>query len=282
MAYQVRDVLDAMALDAGGRLAVLRVDGGAAVNDALLQFQADILGVPVERPQVTETTALGAAFLAGLATGVWSSTDEVAATWGLDRRFEPAMERRERARLLARWRRAVERARGWAGPDELRTLAASGQPRPAARDFRTDVRPGTKAASLAPAQDRCPPSTPRPSDRRCAPRRSTSDGRTWPTLAVAVGRRREAGHPGCPGARRRIRGAASVPKPTTWPAARWSHGVRPRDGSSGPGQRSSDDQGRGPGSGSKSGARQTTSPSSTVGQRPQGRQPRCETESAAG
>ena len=83
-----------MTLDAGGGLAVLRVDGGAAVNDALLQFQADILDVPVERPQVTETTALGAAFLAGLATGVWSSTEEIAATWQLERRFEPAMERR--------------------------------------------------------------------------------------------------------------------------------------------------------------------------------------------
>ena len=103
-----------MTLDAGGGLAVLRVDGGAAVNDALLQFQADILDVPVERPQVTETTALGAAFLAGLATGVWSSTEEIAATWQLERRFEPAMERAERERLLGRWRRAVERARGWA------------------------------------------------------------------------------------------------------------------------------------------------------------------------
>ncbi len=114
MAYQVADVLDSMALDAGGRLEVLRVDGGAAVNDALLQFQADVLDVPVERPRVTETTALGAAFLAGLATGVWSSTDEIAATWQLERRFEPAMEAAERSRLLERWRRAVERTKGWA------------------------------------------------------------------------------------------------------------------------------------------------------------------------
>ena len=114
MAYQVADVLGSMGLDAGKPVEVLRVDGGAAVNDALLAFQADILGVPVERPVVTETTALGAAFLAGLATGVWSSTEELAATWRLDRRFEPRMSEPERARLLARWRRAVERSRGWA------------------------------------------------------------------------------------------------------------------------------------------------------------------------
>jgi len=114
MAYQVADVLDSMALDAGAGVGALRVDGGAAVNDALLQFQADVLRVPVERPQVTETTALGAAFLAGLSTGVWSSTDELAATWRLDRRFEPQMASAERDRLVGRWRHAVERARGWA------------------------------------------------------------------------------------------------------------------------------------------------------------------------
>jgi glycerol kinase len=114
MAYQVADVLEAMALDAGAGLGALRVDGGAAVNDDLLQFQADILQVPVERPRVTETTALGAAFLAGLSTGVWSGTAEIAATWTLDRRFEPRMDRAERERLVRRWRRGVERARGWA------------------------------------------------------------------------------------------------------------------------------------------------------------------------
>jgi glycerol kinase len=114
MAYQVEDVLDSMARDYGGSLGALRVDGGAAVNDALLQFQADILRVPVERPVVTETTALGAAFLAGLATGFWSSTDEVAATWQLDRRFEPRMDQAERDRLVERWHHAVDRARGWA------------------------------------------------------------------------------------------------------------------------------------------------------------------------
>jgi glycerol kinase len=114
MAYQVADVLGSMALDAGGGVEVLRADGGAAVNDALLQFQADVLDVPVERPRVTETTALGAAFLAGLATGFWSSTEELAATWQLDRRFEPAMTATERERLLTRWQRAVERTKGWA------------------------------------------------------------------------------------------------------------------------------------------------------------------------
>ncbi len=113
MAYQVADVLEAMALDAAAELGALRVDGGAAVNDALLQFQADILRVPVERPRVTETTALGAAFLAGLGTGLWSSTDEVAATWQLDRRFEPQMAQAERDRYVERWKRGVERARGW-------------------------------------------------------------------------------------------------------------------------------------------------------------------------
>jgi glycerol kinase len=110
----VADVLEAMALDVDGGIEALRVDGGAAVNDALLQFQADILRVPVERPRVTETTALGAAFLAGLATGVWASSEEVAATWQLERRFEPTMDQADRDRLVERWRGAVERARGWA------------------------------------------------------------------------------------------------------------------------------------------------------------------------
>jgi glycerol kinase len=114
MAYQVGDVIESMTLDANEAVDALRVDGGAAVNDGLLQFQADILGVPVERPRVTETTALGAAFLAGLATGFWSSTEELAATWRLDRRFEPAMDRAQRERLVQRWRSAVERTRGWA------------------------------------------------------------------------------------------------------------------------------------------------------------------------
>jgi glycerol kinase len=95
-------------------LAGLRVDGGMVVNDWAMQFLADVLGLPVERPVVTETTALGAAFLAGLAAGVWSGLDELAATWRLDRRFEPAMDEGERRHLVDGWRRAVDRARGWA------------------------------------------------------------------------------------------------------------------------------------------------------------------------
>jgi glycerol kinase len=114
IAFQVADVLDAMAADAGSGLRALRVDGGAAANDLLLQLQADLLGVPVERPVVAETTALGAAYLAGLAVGHWSGLDDVAANWVLDRRFESSMSEDRRAALLHGWHRAVERSRGWA------------------------------------------------------------------------------------------------------------------------------------------------------------------------
>jgi glycerol kinase len=114
--FQVADVLEAMAADAGERVGVLRVDGGAAGNDLLLQLQADILGVPVERPVVAETTALGAAYLAGLAVGYWSGLDEVEANWALDRRFEPAMSDDRRRSLLHGWHRAVERSRAWIEP----------------------------------------------------------------------------------------------------------------------------------------------------------------------
>ena len=114
IAYQVADVVEAMDADRGGPLTELRVDGGAARNDDLLGFQADILGVPVERPRNTETTAWGAASLAGLATGFWGSLDELAAIRAVDRRFEPAMSTDRRERLLAGWHRAVERSRDWA------------------------------------------------------------------------------------------------------------------------------------------------------------------------
>jgi len=114
MAYQTVDVVRAMSADAGLEVAELRVDGGAAANDLLCRFQADVLGVPVVRPRITETTVLGAAFLAGLGAGVWSSLDEVAGVWQLDRRFEPRMDDAERARLLAGWHEAVTRSRGWA------------------------------------------------------------------------------------------------------------------------------------------------------------------------
>src|SRR5688572_285609 len=113
IAYQSADVLEAMQKDAGERLSELRVDGGAAANDLLMQFQADILGVPVVRPQVLETTALGAAYLAGLYTGVWSSQEEIAAQWRMDRRFEPTMARAEADALLSRWREAVSRSLRW-------------------------------------------------------------------------------------------------------------------------------------------------------------------------
>jgi glycerol kinase len=113
IAYQTADVLDAMQKDASIALSELRVDGGAARNDLLMQFQADMLGVPVVRPQVTETTALGAAFLAGLATGFWSSVDEIASLWQIDRRFEPQMAHAQREQLLHRWHHAVDCSRGW-------------------------------------------------------------------------------------------------------------------------------------------------------------------------
>jgi glycerol kinase len=113
IAYQVDDLLDAVSRDSGITVGELRVDGGAAANDALLQFQADLLGVAVVRPAVTETTALGAAYLAGLAVGFWASPAEIAGQWRVDRRFEPAMARADADRLRERWREAVSRSRGW-------------------------------------------------------------------------------------------------------------------------------------------------------------------------
>ncbi len=114
IALQSADVLAAMQKDAQQPITQLRVDGGAARNDLLMQMQADLSGVPVVRPRVTETTALGAAYLAGLATGVWASQEEIAALWQVDRRFEPAIDEDARAERLTRWQRAVQRAREWA------------------------------------------------------------------------------------------------------------------------------------------------------------------------
>ncbi|HSK80565.1 MAG TPA: glycerol kinase GlpK, partial [Thermoanaerobaculia bacterium] len=113
IAFQVADVLSAMAADAGVPVAEVRVDGGAAANDLLMQFQADVTGVPVVRAKVQETTALGAAYLAGLAVGVWKGTEEITARWRAERTFTPAMDRERAADLRARWSRAVERAKGW-------------------------------------------------------------------------------------------------------------------------------------------------------------------------
>ena len=116
MAYQTCDVVEAMEADTGTKLKELRVDGGAAVMDVLCQLQADLLGIPVRRPRQTETTALGAAFLAGLGAGVWSDSD-LAGLWKLDREFEPRVPRDEAHAMQSRWRRAVERSRSWEIPE---------------------------------------------------------------------------------------------------------------------------------------------------------------------
>ncbi len=114
IAFQSADVLAAMEKDAGIRVQELRVDGGATANNLLMQFQADLLGVPVVRPKVLETTALGAGYLAGLAVGYWKDARDVAANWQVDRRFEPAMPAALAAELRTSWEKAVERAKGWA------------------------------------------------------------------------------------------------------------------------------------------------------------------------
>ncbi len=113
IAYQTRDVLELMRNECGIDLCELRVDGGACVNNFLMQFQADILGVPVERPRIVETTALGAAYLAGLAVGFWKDRREVADKRKVDQRFEPAMDEETRTRLFAKWKKAVQRAGSW-------------------------------------------------------------------------------------------------------------------------------------------------------------------------
>ena len=113
MAYQTKDVLGAMEADSGIKLQALKVDGGAVANNLLMQFQSDILGVPVDRPVVTETTALGAAYLAGLAVGVWANKEDLIQNWQLNRRFEPTMGADERAKLYAGWQKAVKRSMDW-------------------------------------------------------------------------------------------------------------------------------------------------------------------------
>lgn len=113
MAYQTRDMIEAMQRDAGVPLQVLQVDGGASVNNALMQFQTDLLGTTVRRPKISETTALGAAFLAGLAVGFWQSQDELRGLWSLDKEFTPATDRSKMDQMYARWKDAVERSRNW-------------------------------------------------------------------------------------------------------------------------------------------------------------------------
>jgi glycerol kinase len=113
IAYQTYDVLKAMEADSGIVLKELRVDGGATANNLLMQFQSGILQVPVIRPTVTETTALGAAYLAGLGTGYWGSVDELQQQWAIDRRFEPDMDEAHAQDLLKGWQRAVKAAIAW-------------------------------------------------------------------------------------------------------------------------------------------------------------------------
>ena len=113
MAFQSRDLLSAMQADSGIELSELKVDGGASVNNRLMQFQADLLGVTVRRPVVAETTALGAAYLAGLAVGFWENQDDVARNWAEDRRFDSQLESAERERVCRRWQRAVSRSLAW-------------------------------------------------------------------------------------------------------------------------------------------------------------------------
>lgn len=113
LAYQTKDVLSAMEADSNIKLQALKVDGGAVANNLLMQFQADILGVPVDRPQVTETTALGAAYLAGLAVGFWSNKEDLVKNWQLDARFEPKMEDSRREKLYKGWQKAVKRSMDW-------------------------------------------------------------------------------------------------------------------------------------------------------------------------
>jgi len=113
LAYQTRDVLSAMEADSGIKLQALKVDGGAVANNLMMQFQSDLLGVPVDRPQIIETTALGAAYLAGLAVGVWASKEELTKSWQLDRSFKPSMGKEESDKLYAGWQKAVKRSMDW-------------------------------------------------------------------------------------------------------------------------------------------------------------------------
>jgi glycerol kinase len=115
--YQTRDVVEAMGRESGIPLKELRADGGASGNRFLMQFQSDMLGVPIEVPAVAETTALGAGYLAGLAVSFWDSREELHAKWQVGCRYEPCMNASERDYLYARWQQAVERSRGWARAD---------------------------------------------------------------------------------------------------------------------------------------------------------------------
>ena len=117
IAYQVNDVLEAMKADSGIDLAALKVDGGASANDFLMQTQSDVINAPVNRPQCVETTAMGAAYLAGLAVGYWTSKEDVIKNWAIDRTFEPQISDDDRAKQIRGWNKAVKYAYGWAKED---------------------------------------------------------------------------------------------------------------------------------------------------------------------
>jgi glycerol kinase len=118
IAYQARDVIETMRVEACCQIPMLRVDGGGSVDNLLMQFQSDILGIPIQRARLAETTALGAAYLAGLAVGLWPNTDEIAHHWQSSASYEPKMPEEERERLYRDWKRAVECAKGWASPQK--------------------------------------------------------------------------------------------------------------------------------------------------------------------
>ena len=118
LAYQVNDVLQSMKADSGIQLAALKVDGGASANNFLMQTQADIINAPVNRPKCVETTAMGAAYLAGLAVGYWSSKEEVLKNWAIDRTFDPKITQEERTKRIRGWEKAVKYAYGWAKDEE--------------------------------------------------------------------------------------------------------------------------------------------------------------------
>lgn len=113
IAYQVKENMDVMEKDSGISIKVMRVDGGPVVNDFLMQFQADLLGIPIDVPVITETTALGSAYLAALAIGEFNSLDEIASKWKLSKRYTPKITEEEREKLMTGWKRAVERSKNW-------------------------------------------------------------------------------------------------------------------------------------------------------------------------
>jgi glycerol kinase len=120
IAYQTREVVDCMARDSGVDLKELRVDGGASANNVLCQIQSDLLDLPVRRPTVLETTALGAAYLAGLAVGYWKDQEEISAHWSMGREFLPHLSSDRRQKMIRGWERAVARSKDWASPDDER------------------------------------------------------------------------------------------------------------------------------------------------------------------